>query len=240
MEQWSLIETSLVDFSFHSFMYFPHLLFCLTIEHSAGMILHSNSNLVFSMFQTLQWLWLSSAESLGRTELFVPGSFKTEDFLIDFELLFQSNRATVPLLCSIPHFLSKNSFPSVGFEPRVAHVLIHYHSDVYLPFLQWISLYSIQLIPIQSIHLQRQSESPHPEFDFVLLLFGLHRHVFLLHLLHLLRVDLQTESQRHHHLGVRLELGRHLLLEILKTNGYNIHCDCWNGIQYWYKKALNR
>lgn len=81
-------------------MYFPHLLFCLTIEHSAGMILHSNSNLVFSMFQTLQWLWLSSAESLGRTELFVPGSFKTEDFLIDFELLFKMSATEQQFLYS--------------------------------------------------------------------------------------------------------------------------------------------
>ncbi len=70
--------------------------------------------------------------------------------------------------------------------------------------------------PTQDQRVPKMFQRSYPEFDFVFFFFGLHRHVLLFHLLHLLGVDLQTEGQSDDHLRVSLELGRHVLLEVLQ------------------------
>ena len=59
----------------------------------------------------------------------------------------------------------------------------------------------------------------YPEFNFIFFFFGLHGHVLLLHLLHLLLVDLQAEGQRDHGLRVSLEPRGHVLLKVLQKQG---------------------
>ena len=55
----------------------------------------------------------------------------------------------------------------------------------------------------------------YPEFNFVLLLLGLHGGVLLLQLPHLLVVQLEAVRHVEHGLGVGVELAGHLFLEVL-------------------------